>query len=603
MASWLPLAAAALTAVAGGGRSSARGGGAGVVELPITRRLTPGGGGGDPSARAAPGSKSDYDRRGDVAIRPDGGIQYVCTVNIGTPAQPVSLILDTGSSDVLVAGGSYACHAGSKSKNCDTHHVFRETASSTYKRDAAGGSLRVHEKYQAGIVDGEAASDRVTWGGYSTRWVHFGVLQAESKAIEFARADGVLGMAFVGLSKVTRPPLFAQLVQERQDSLGGARNMFSLFIAPGLAATGSRLILGGYDLSLAGRDAVWHYTPVIKLHGYEEYTYWALKLTSMALKWGDGLSMDVCHTRSGCQAIVDSGGWGIGVPARYYKRFVDMVTDNHDDCSFVHGGEQVYCKQCFLSKFPTLYFSAPPDNTFALRPGDFVIDRHGHNAQRGYRHAEGDPCWLTFMTADKAGNQEVFVLGDTFLSTYYTLFDAANMRIGLACDKHDTCNGGKHGATAIGRSREGVRQSRVHEARQVGGMFAFSAFCLYIFWLGEKRRARVIDFETDSFGGGASGGWGGSHAGGYSRVGGSADAGISLTDLHSGPAHGAGAGVGAGAGAGGHRSVLGSAYQGEALGEVGLHAGGGLTAREGDGEYYGGGAYEAGDDDEAPPEL
>lgn len=443
------------------------------IELPLTRRL------GASAPPVAPGGSSGFDHRGLVNVKADGGIQYVCDVRFGTPPQTLSLIIDTGSSDVLVPGESYKCAASSKSKHCGMHHLYRQSLSTTYKADSTGAPLALHEKYQAGFVDGVAADDRVEWGGYFVSWAHFGVLKSESKAIEFARADGIIGMAFDGLSKVTRPPLFAQMVQEWGDTLP---NLFSLYIAPGLSPAGSKLILGGYDLALAGRQAVWHYTPVIKLKGYSEYTYWAMALTSMSLKWGDGLSMSVCRKKSGCQAIVDSGMWGVGVPRRYFARFVDMVTDNHADCKFVGGGDQVYCSRCYLDKFPTLYFGTPPDNTFAIRAGDYVMDAKGHNAQRGYTHVSGDECWLMFTQADKAGQQEVFVLGDTFLSTYYTLFDAGNMRIGLACDQHDTCLGGKHSEAVRGNVREGLAHSRVHQARGVGAMFAFSAFCFYIFW-------------------------------------------------------------------------------------------------------------------------
>ena len=491
---------------------------AGRVELPLTRRLH----------AIAPGRNSGFDHRGLIDVKADGGIQYVCDMRFGTPPQTLSLIIDTGSSDVLVPGETYKCRATSESKNCGTHHLYQQSASSTYKADWTGAPITLHEKYQAGFVDGVAADDHVEWGGFSVSWVHFGVLKSEAKAVEFARADGIVGMAFDGLSKVTRPPLFAQMVQEWGDTLP---NLFSLYIAPGLSPAGSKLILGGYDLGLAGRHAVWHYTPVIKLKGYSEYTYWAMALTSMSLKWGDGLSMNVCRQKSGCQAIIDSGMWGVGVPRRYFDRFVDMVTDNHDDCKFVAGGDQVYCGRCFIDKFPTLYFGTPPDNTFALRPGDYVMDAKGHNAQRGYTHVAGDECWLMFTQADKAGQQEVFVLGDTFLSTYYTLFDAGNMRIGLACDKDDTCLGGTHSDAVRGNVREGLAHSRVHQARSVGAMFAFSALCFYIFWVGEKQREGLIDFESESFGAGSRGGWGGDRGGGgYERV---AESGISLSDLPS----------------------------------------------------------------------
>jgi hypothetical protein len=39
--------------------------------------------------------------------------------------------------------------------------------------------------------------------------------------------------------------------------------------------------------------------------------------------------------------------------------------------------------------------------------------------------------------------QVVWVLGDLWMASYMTVFDAGNMRIGFACDKATTCKGGK----------------------------------------------------------------------------------------------------------------------------------------------------------------
>jgi hypothetical protein len=233
----------------------------------------------------------------------------------------------------------------------------------------------------------------------------------ESVHIESMRADGVLGLAFSGLSKITSPSLLAQLAIEHSDTV---QNMFSLYLEPSYYSTNSRLIIGGYDLSLVTADAEWHYTPVAKVPGYDEYTYWAVRrcahgytahtldilhalhthdilharyipyaieyspcttpqvsITSMGLEWQKGeknhrKEVSICGASSNCIAIVDSGSSVTEVPADVWPEFLKALLEGHDDCKTDEGGP--YCDHCVADEFPSLAISMPPDETFYLPP-------------------------------------------------------------------------------------------------------------------------------------------------------------------------------------------------------------------------------------------
>ena len=43
--------------------------------------------------------------------------------------------------------------------------------------------------------------------------------------------------------------------------------MFAFYLTPQEYETGSELHIGGYNLSLVGPQAEWHYTPVVRLPG------------------------------------------------------------------------------------------------------------------------------------------------------------------------------------------------------------------------------------------------------------------------------------------------------------------------------------------------
>jgi hypothetical protein len=96
-------------------------------------------------------------------------------------------------------------------------------------------------------------------------------------------ADGLVGLGFESLAKISRPTLFASLVRQHVGLSNilvpiivlkstnmlkpSIENMFAFYMTPEPYKLGSELHLGGYDLSLVGPNASWHYTPAVKLPG------------------------------------------------------------------------------------------------------------------------------------------------------------------------------------------------------------------------------------------------------------------------------------------------------------------------------------------------
>jgi hypothetical protein len=207
----------------------------------------------------------------------DGNVQYVSTINIGTPARPLNFVIDTGSSDILIL---------LKNHHRSEADEMRDEKSSTFEN---GGVFDI--KYGAGRCSGIKGSDIMNIGGYSLKGEEIGFADTEDDAVQTINADGVLGLALVGLSKMTRPPFMAQLMQEHEDSL---QNLFSIYIEPRLAGPKNMLFIGGFDLSLAGPGAEMHYLPLLHTPGYDEYTYWAFGVDKILFSWKDGTSASLC---------------------------------------------------------------------------------------------------------------------------------------------------------------------------------------------------------------------------------------------------------------------------------------------------------------------
>jgi hypothetical protein len=383
---------------------------------------------------------------GVVPLSNIGNVQYVGTVVIGTPGQELQMIFDTGSSDVWVPG--------SDCETCGTHRRFYPTLSTTY---TSTGDV-FDDEYGSGMVSGVIGQDSVRWGGFVVENVRFGLVQQEDSMISSFKTDGVVGMAFGGLSLVTKPTLVEELANQFMDTVGTNAYCFSFFLHSENSAQQSTLTVGGYNLSMLGENASLYFTPVIELPGVFGITYWAIGISAMSI----GKEV-FCTAPSSCTGIVDTGTSLIGVPEIEFVRVATALTARHV-CS-INGilldpegvgaanvaaaaaadnaphSDGIICENCQLHLFPTLTIALPPvGSTFALQPRDyvrFVLDG-------GPAEARGE-CILPFMVTSQRNS---WVLGDVFMMAYYTVFDATPgaMKVGFACA----------GAVAAGNKSNGI---------------------------------------------------------------------------------------------------------------------------------------------------
>ena len=258
-------------------------------------------------------------------------------------------------------------------------------------------------------VTGAQARDTVTVGGLKIEKVKFGEVDYEDEEIREFMMDGIAGMAFPGLAMVTQPTLLELLHEQHPE----VPYLFSVYLSTNPDDKKSHLAFGSYDLSLVGKNASWHYTPLVR-RGDEDTTlrYWLTKLKGVELEVGDA------WCAKGCYAIVDSGTSGLGLPDDVYDDFVAAVTRGLN-C------KDVTCYYASEDDFPDLSFSLEPDNVFPLRARDYVSCSRWGECVVKVQKASGSPYWI---------------LGDVFTEAYYTLYDVENLRVGFACEGE--CEGG-----------------------------------------------------------------------------------------------------------------------------------------------------------------
>ncbi|KAG5192930.1 aspartic peptidase domain-containing protein [Tribonema minus] len=337
--------------------------------------------------------------------------QYVGTISVGLPAQDLTVVLDTGSSDLWIPG--WGCTL------CGNHATFDGTRSLTYRPLMSGDSPRLFEiDYGSGAVRGTQAMERVSLGGLVLEDVAFGEVLYEDQQIRNFMMDGIAGLGFSGLSIITRPTLLDLLRKQHADLPA----LFSVYLStdPHDASRPSHLAFGGFDLDIVSANATWHYTPVVR-QAYGELRYWTVKVTGVGVVGTRGKDrgrrvMSQCP--GGCLAIVDTGTSGIAVPEVIYGDLVAQVTKGLN-CR----GTQ--CIGAKASDFPDLVFSIYPDNVFPLRNEDYVVCTGWGQCLVKLQPSFGGSYWI---------------LGDTFLQAYYAVFDVDNLRVGFACE--GTCQGG-----------------------------------------------------------------------------------------------------------------------------------------------------------------
>ena len=266
----------------------------------------------------------DEDGDSDLILTDYYNNQYTGRISLGSPEQTLSVVFDTGSSDLWIPGRGCT--------ECGHHETFDYTSSSTYDPivDKNGELSKFEVDYGSGKVTGYEAYDTVSLGSLALAGVAFGEVLYEDHEIQSFMMDGIAGLAFRGLSMVTKPTIL-ELLHEQHPTVP---YMFSMYLSnnPEDTSHPSHLVFGSYDLSIVGTNATWHYTPVIK-RGYGDFKYWTVKMYSMQVMAegasatttdASAIKADLCS--KGCYAIVDSGTSGIAVPEEYYSSFVTHVT-------------------------------------------------------------------------------------------------------------------------------------------------------------------------------------------------------------------------------------------------------------------------------------
>jgi len=321
--------------------------------------------------------------------------QYYGPITIGTPGQPFKVVFDTGSSNLWVPSSKCPITVIA----CDLHEKYHSDQSSTYKANGTAISIQ----YGSGAMSGFLSTDSVVMGGITVVGQTFAEATGEPGiAFDLSKFDGILGMAFEQISADNVVPVFYNMIAQNLVS----QSLFSFWLSKNpQGQNGGSLVLGGVDNTL--------YTGSINYVPLSSDTYWAFTMGDVQLS---NTSLGFCPS-GGCNAIADTGTSLIAGPTAQ----VDALNTKLGAVTL--NGEGIFPSCDVISSLPDVQIVIN-GVTYNLTPQDYVLQVSSLGKTE---------CLSGFMGIDiPSPPGPLWILGDVFISTYYTVFDFGNKRLGFA---------------------------------------------------------------------------------------------------------------------------------------------------------------------------
>ncbi|XP_012518830.1 PREDICTED: chymosin-like [Propithecus coquereli] len=306
--------------------------------------------------------------------------EYFGKVSIGTPPQEFTVVFDTGSSDLWVP--SIYC----TSNACQNHHRFDPSKSRTFQMLSKSLSIRDG----LGSMQGFLGYDTVTVSTIVDTHQTVGLRTQEPGFIfTYSEFDGILGLAYPSLASDYFMPVFDTMMNRYLV----AHDLFSVYISRN--DQGSTLTLGAINPFYYAGSL--HWVPVTR------QAYWQFTVNSVTIH-GVTVACD-----NSCQAILDTGTSLLVGPSSDILNIQKAIGATEGQ----YGLFDIDCAS--LSSMPTVVFEIH-HKEFPLPPTAYTSQDQG-SCSSGFQGDDHSQQWI---------------LGDVFIREYYSVFDRANNRVGLA---------------------------------------------------------------------------------------------------------------------------------------------------------------------------
>lgn len=329
-------------------------------------------------------------------------VEYYAKVNVGSPAQTFSVVMDTGSGILWVP--STLC----TNKACRSHTQLDIAKDPSIKKESG----EVHIKYGTGNMDGQRATGRVQVAGASVDDQDFLLsTREEGDVFDNGRFDGVMGLGREKLADILArrsgpndqvvrgTPFYIQLMKQKKL----ASPIFSMYVSKHMNKPGA-VVFGGVNPRLMQDKPTFH-------KGMSD-AYWMLELQSMTVGNNDPINT---HR---ARAIVDSGTSLLVGPSKIMSKILgsNFIKVKHD-CSNMKDLKDLKLKMKDVDGKAKEY---------VLTPEEYVMKRD-KTCKTG----------IGIMNVQLDMDNPIVILGDTFLRKFYSVYNHKDNQVGFALANHE----------------------------------------------------------------------------------------------------------------------------------------------------------------------
>ncbi|OMJ79520.1 hypothetical protein SteCoe_20447 [Stentor coeruleus] len=323
-------------------------------------------------------------------------VEFIGEVGVGSPPQPIKVIFDTGSGNFFV--NSKLC----QDSTCLAKPAFEPKDSSTF----TNLDLDIDICFGSGEILGIMGQDTLTIGGLKVQNQHFAqVTQEIGDVFIDSLFSGLMGLGFGSLAFEGTSCVFDSIVNSEKLEWNVMSFYFSIF-----ENEESELLIGDIDETKFVGEI--HWVPVEP----ENPFYWTVIIDDVRL--GDK-TLNLC--KEGCFAAIDTGTSLMSAPSDklwiIYEHFDRKCTEitTYEDLIFVIDGKE-----------------------YVIPPEDYIITiTNGVEDDIGFHSDSFNECTLAFSAIDiDPPNGPIWVLGNTFMHHYYSIYDRDRMSVGLAKAAH-----------------------------------------------------------------------------------------------------------------------------------------------------------------------
>lgn len=353
---------------------------------------------------------------------------FYLPVWLGTPGQLVNLLIDTGSTDLVVYGRqcqgcpatamrySVSASKTGSDQTCDQMdyqctNQCQYTMTCEFQDDYGGG----------GSISGNVVQDTVGFGGWNQSYIYFGQITDDSVPGDFVipPEDGIMGFAFEGLSAWQQPSAFSYFENVYQS--------FSLC----LSVNPPPVIEMGTNYRSTQKSS-FNWTTIYDNPGWFGVYVEDAGMGGKSL----GLSKSDYNDAAGYGVIVDSGTTFIIVTSQIFKVYTERLEAmcaagvnlvgvcGQNSTSSILAGNCFNMTAADVALYPsiswTLYNPDNKDQPFTLTAGPEAILQEvcggpGNGYAFGIQPMDSTPI----------------ILGDVLLQNYHVVFDTNSMYMGF----------------------------------------------------------------------------------------------------------------------------------------------------------------------------